>query len=132
MRIDDNNVTFRFRFRGIASKAESLEVLRTFLHRNEWLPDGLNYDPDFLTYYTDSNGICEVTLRRVVDVSMEELADIFFKDLVKDKDVDCVMVIYNKNVDKLVHTHAGKYMNRQTVDLSNLKNFDEVMILYRK
>lgn len=27
MRIDDNNVTFRFRFRGVASKAESLIVL---------------------------------------------------------------------------------------------------------
>lgn len=27
MRIDDNNVTFRFRFRGVASKVESLKVL---------------------------------------------------------------------------------------------------------
>ena len=27
MKIDDNNVTFRFRFRGVASKAESLRVL---------------------------------------------------------------------------------------------------------
>jgi hypothetical protein len=73
-----------------------------------------------------------VILKKVVDISMEELADLFFADILKNNDIFHVTVLYNEHTDKLVQTHAGKYLNRQSPDLSNLQKLDEVVILHRK
>lgn len=121
-------VTFRFVFRGIASKNESFAKLREFLHANEWLP----VDSSLLVYHTNNDGSCEVILKKLEGFSMEKLADMFFSDLCNANYVKCVMVLYNDYTDKLVQNHSGKYLNRQTVDLSNLKYNDEVIVLYRK
>ena len=125
------HVTFRFVFRGIASKNESLVKLRKFLHAKEWLPDDLDYD-SLLDYHTNNDGSCEVILKKVEGISMEELVAMFFSDLCNEDDVKCVMVLYNVYTDKLVQNNSGKYLNRQTVKLSELKNNDEVIVLYRK
>lgn len=132
MRVDDNTVTFRFSFRRVVSKTESLLTLRTFLHEKKWLPQDSDYDSEFLEYRTDNMGVCTVILKKVVDISMEELADLFFADILKNNDIFHVTVLYNEHTDKLVQTHAGKYLNRQSPDLSNLQKLDEVVILHRK
>lgn len=124
--------TFKFVFRGIPSKNESLNRLRDFLHNNEWLPADSDFDPALLSYRTYNDGFCEVTLKNVEGCSTEELADMFFSDLCDTPDVICVKVLYNEHTDKLIQNHSGKYMSRQTVDLAELKENDEVIILYRK
>lgn len=58
------HATFRFVFRGIDSKNESLDRLRTFLHENKWLPDDSDYDSTLLVYHTGDDGLCEVTLKK--------------------------------------------------------------------
>lgn len=63
---------------------------------------------------------------------MEELADLFFADILMNNDIFHVTVLYNNHTDKLVHTHAGKYLSRQKIELSNLHPLDEVIILHRK
>ncbi len=63
---------------------------------------------------------------------MEELVDMFFDALCNEDNVRCVMVLYNVYTDKLIQNNSGKYLNRQTVELSELKNNDEVIVLYRK
>lgn len=68
MRVDDNTVAFRFSFRGVTSKTESLLTLRTFLHEKEWLPQDSDYDSELLEYRTDNNGVCTVILKKVVDI----------------------------------------------------------------
>ena len=55
----------------------------------------------------------------------------FFSDLCNTQDVKCVKVLYNVHTDKLIQNHLGEYLNRQTVELSDLKENDEVIILYR-
>ena len=124
--------TFRFVFRGINSKNESLNRLRKFLHEKEWLPVDSEQDPTLLEYHTDFNGTCEVFLKKIEGNSIEELADMFFSDLCNTQDVKCVKVLYNKHTDKLIQNYSGQYMNRQIVGLSDLKENDEVIILYRK
>lgn len=131
MRVENNMVTFRFCFRGTSSKTESLLCLRTFLHEKEWLPENSDYDSDLLEYHSENDGTCEVILKRVKDTSMEELAELFITDLLKNKDVSYVAVLYNGHTDKLVQTNAGKYLNRQKTELSNLQTLDEVIILHR-
>ena len=132
MRIADDTITFRFCFRGKSSKTESLLSLRSFLHEKEWLPEGSEYDADLMNYHTDNDGTCEVILRKVKGYDMEEVADIFLADLFKNQEIFYITVLYSPHTDKLVQTHAGKYLNRQKVDLSNLQELDEVIILYRK
>lgn len=131
MKVDDNTVTFRFCFRGKTSKTESFLTLRSFLQNNEWLPEDSDYDTNLLEYHSDNDGTCEVILKKVVDTSMEELADLFFGDILKNKDIFHAAVLYNQHTDKLVQTHAGRYLNRQIFELSNLQNLDEVIILHR-
>lgn len=131
MKVNNSIATFRFCFRDVTSKTESLLNLRTFLHEKEWLPQDSDYDSELLEYHTYDDGICEVILKKVVNISMEELADLFFADILKNNDICYVTVLYNKHTDKLVQTYAGNYLNRQKFDLSNLQSLDEVIILHR-
>lgn len=131
MKVDDNTATFRFCFRGKTSKTESLLTLRSFLHDNKWLPEYSDYDSNTLEYHSENNGTCEVILKKVVDISMEKLAELFFVDIINNKDIFHVAVLYNEHTDKIVQTHTGKYLNRQSVELSNLNKLDEVIILHR-
>lgn len=107
------------------------QFLRAFLHDKEWLPEVSDYDPNLLEYHSENDGTCDVILKKDVDTSMEELTDLFFADLLKCSDVLCATVLYNEHTDKLVQTHAGRYLNIQSVDLSNLHKSDEVIILHR-
>ena len=131
MRVDCDTVTFRFCFRDIVSKTESLLALSNFLHEKEWLPESSDFDSDLMSYHTENDGTCEVTLKKVNGFTIEELTDLFFADLRKCSDVLCAAVLYNEHTDKLVQTHAGRYLNIQSVDLSNLHKSDEVIILHR-
>lgn len=126
------HATFRIVFRGIASKNDSLNRLRRFLHDKEWLPADSDYDSSLLSYHTEGDGLCEISLKKIEEYSIEGLADMLFADLTDTEDVKCVKVLYNDYTDKLIQNHAGKCLNRQTVDLPDLKNNDEVIILYRK
>lgn len=126
------HATFRFIFRDITSKNESLIRLRKLLHDKDWLPDDSDYDSSLLEYHTDNNGFCDVAMKSFEGNSVEDLADIFFADLCNTKDVKCVKVLYNSHTDKLVQNNSGKYHCIQTVDLLELKDNDEVIILYRK
>lgn len=131
MREDDNTITFRFFFRGKPSKKESFPALRTFLCEKEWLLEDSDYDSNLLEYHSENNGICEVILKKIDDITMEELVDLFFVDIRKNKDILYVTVLYNEYTDKLVQNYAGKYLNRQKVDLSSLQKSYEVIILHR-
>lgn len=131
MRVEDNTVTFRLCFRGVISKTESLQKLRAFLHEKEWLPIDADYDSNILDYHTENDGTCEVILKKVGDISMEELTDLFFADILKNRDIFHTVVLYNQHTDKLVQTHAGKYLNRQKIELNNIQPLDEVIILHR-
>ena len=131
MKVEEHIVTFRFYFRNIASKSESFTALRSFLHEKEWLPENTDYDTQLIVYHTANDGMCEVFLKKIPGHSMEELADLFFADLKQNKEVFHVAVLYNSHSEKLVHTYAGMYLNRQKVRLDNLKQNDEVIILHR-
>lgn len=132
MKVEDNTVTFRFCFRSKTSKTESLLTLRTFLHDKKWLPEDSDYDSNLLEYHSENDGTCEVILKKVVDTSMEELADLFFADILKNKDIFHVTVLYNEHTDKLIQIYSKKYHNSQKVDISDLQKLDEVIILHRK
>ncbi len=130
MREDDNTITFRFFFRGKPSKKNRF-LHSNFLCEKEWLLEDSDYDSNLLEYHSENNGICEVILKKIDDITMEELADLFFVDIRKNKDILYVTVLYNEYTDKLVQNYAGKYLNRQKVDLSSLQKSYEVIILHR-
>ncbi len=132
MKVEDNTITFRFCFRGKTIKTESFLTLRAFLHDNEWLPEESDYDTNLLEYHSENDGTCVVTIKKVDGYTLEELADLFFADILKNKEIFHVIVLYNKHTDKLIQIHSGKYFNRQNVDIGNLQKLDEVIILHRK
>ena len=132
MKIEKDIVTFRFSFRTISSKTESLLALRLFLHEKGWLPENVDYDTKLIVYHTTDDGTCEVILKKIPGHTTEELTDLFFADLQKDKGIYHVAVLYNPHSDKLVQTYAGRYLNRQKVRLENLRVNDEVIILHRQ
>ena len=76
----------------------------------EWLLEDSDYDSNLLEYHSENNGICEVILKKIDDITMEELADLFFVDIRKNKDILYVTVLYNEYTDKLVQNYAGKYL----------------------
>lgn len=125
------HITFRFAFRGISSKGESLTKLREFLHDKEWLPSDSDYDSQLISYHTEDNGNCEVILKKIPDHTLDELADLFFADIIRMKDIIWTKVLYNSHVENLVGKYAGAYLSRQTSDLSDLKENDDVIILFR-
>lgn len=126
------HATFRFVFRGINSKNESFNRLKAFLLDREWLSTDSDSNYVTLSYHTENNGVCEVTLKEIDDTSVENRADSFFSDLCSSEDVKWVIVLYNNDTDKLIQNYSGKYFKRQTVELYDLKENDEVIILYRK
>ena len=126
-----SHITFRFAFRGISSKSESLTKLREFLHDKEWLPSESDFDPQLLSYHTENNGDCEVILEKIPDHTLDELADMLFADILKNKEIKWTKVLYSSSVENLVGKYAGAYLLRQTSDLSDLKENDEVIILLR-
>lgn len=132
MKIEKDIVTFRFCFRTISSKTESLLALKSFLHDKGWLPENVDYDTELIVYHTTDDGTCEVILKKIPEHTTEGLADMFFSDLQKDEEVYHVAVLYNPHSDKLVQTHAGKYLHLQKVRLDNLRENDEVVILHRQ
>ena len=71
-------------------------------------------------------------MKNIPGHTTEELADLFFADLQKDKEIYHVVILYNPHSDKLVQTYAGRYLNRQKVRLDNLRENDEVIILHRQ
>ena len=75
---------------------------------------------------------CVVIIKKVDGYTLEELADLFFADILKNKEIFLVIVLYKKHADKLIQIHSGKYFNRQNVDIGNLQKLDEVIILHRK
>ncbi len=125
------HITFRFAFGGCASKSESLTKLREFLHHNEWLPSDNDYDTTLLSYHTDDTGDCEVILKRRPEYTLDELADMFFNDIIKTKEIIWTKVLYDSHVENIVGKYAGAYLLRQTSDLSDLKENDEVIVLIR-
>lgn len=126
------HATFRFVFREIGNRNEAQDRLRTFLHDKEWLPADSDYDSDLLSYHAEADGICEVTLKEIGETSVEELADMFFSDLCRAESVKWVTVLYNENTKKLVCNYSDRYLSRQMVELSELKENEEVIILCRK
>ncbi len=126
------HVTFRFAFSGISSKSESLTKLREFLHDKEWLPSDSDYDAQLLSYHAEDNGDCEVILKKIPDHTLDELTDLFFADILKDKEIIWTKVLYDSHVENLIGKYAGAYLLRQIADLSDLKENDEVIILLRK
>lgn len=124
--------TFIFGFRGIISKDAALSKLKTFLHDKKWLPVDSEYNSSLIDYHTEADGSCVLVLKKIDGHSVEELADVLFSNLCDTEDVKYVKVLYNANTAKLVYNHSGKYYNRQEVDLSELKSYDKVVILYRK
>ncbi len=126
------HITFWFAFRGISSKSESLTKLREFLHDKEWLPSDSDYDAQLLSYHTEDNGDCEVILKKIPDHTLDELTDLFFADILKDKEIIWTKVLYDSHVENLIGKYAGAYLLRQIADLSDLKENDEVIILLRK
>ena len=130
MREDDNTITSdSFLEANHLKKNRFLHF--DFLCEKEWLLEDSDYDSNLLEYHSENNGICEVILKKIDDITMEELADLFFVDIRKNKDILYVTVLYNEYTDKLVQNYAGKYLNRQKVDLSSLQKSYEVIILHR-
>ncbi len=126
------HITFRLAFKGVASKSESMTKLRNFLRANEWLPFDCDYDTDLLVYHTENNGDCEIILYETPECALDKLADMFFSDIKKEKGIIWAKVLYNPYVDNLVGLYAGTCLYRQTSDLSDLEENDEVIILFRK
>ena len=85
-----------------------------------------------LSYHTDDTGDCEVILKRRPEYTLDELADMFFNDIIKTKEIIWTKVLYDSHVENIVGKYAGAYLLRQTSDLSDLKENDEVIVLIRK
>ena len=124
--------TLRFAFTNASTKDEALVKLRTFLHDNDWLDEGNDYDPELFIYHTEKDGTCEVVFNEVKDFTLEELTILLYKDLIKDTNTRWITALYNDYTDFLVSKYSGIYLNRQKVELSDLKENDEVIIYIRK
>lgn len=128
----EHNATLRFAFTNVSTKEEALVKLRTFLHDNDWLEEGQDYDPKLFMYHTENDGTCEVVFNEVKDFTLEELTILLYKDLIKDIDTRWIIALYNDYTDFLVSNYSGIYLYRQKVELSDLKENDEVVIYIRQ
>lgn len=126
------HATLRFAFTNVSTKEEALIKLRTFLHDNDWLEEGQDHDPELFMYHTENDGTCEVVFNEVKDITLEDLSILLYKDLIKDSKTRRITALYNDYTDFLVSKYAGIYLNRQKVELSDLKENDEVIIYIRK
>ena len=121
---------FRFAFRGI-DKSELPNKLRRIIVENGWLPENVSYDADRIEFRVCSNGECEVKLHKVEGTTLEEQSEKFFSDLLRDESVKYVKVVLNDNTAKIVYNNVDKYPRYQTIDVAEMKDGDEVVIMYR-
>ena len=125
--------TFRFHFKDINSKEDSYRKLQQFLAENDWLDEKGNKKIPLDDYHTEKDGSCEITLAE--EKRSEEFIDLIeelFESLIEVENVKWITTYYNDNTFNLVHKHAGKYLNNQTVDLSEMNYGDEICIFLRK
>lgn len=124
-------VSFTFQFKNNTSQKDSYKRLKDFLIDRGWVNVNSNDNFRYIDYHTDIAGICYVLLKDSKKYSLEELADRFFDDLYNTDDIKSVKVIYNRYTGKLVFNNCDKYPNHQTIEISEMKVGDEVVILYR-
>lgn len=125
--------TFKFRFKESKSKAESYAILQKFLTDNNWLDGNGNKRPPLKSYHSDNSGECEIILAD--ETSSDDYIDFveeLFESIVEINDILYVKTYYNQNTFNIVHKEAGKYLNKQTVDLSAMKNGDEICVFYSR
>ncbi len=125
--------TFKFGFRGATSKDKSYEMLKQFLTENDWLDECGNKRPPLHSFHTENSGECEVILAEEPTIDdFRDLTEELFESIKDSNSVKWIKTNYNENTYNIVHKEAGKYLVNQTVDLSDLKNGDEVYVLVRK
>ncbi len=126
-------VTFRFCFKGVSSKDESYEMLKQFLAENDWLDEHGDKRLPLDSFHSDGSGECEIILAEETTTDdFKDLAEELFESIKDCKDIKWIKTHYNDNTFNIVHKEAGKYLAHQTVDLSDLKNRDEVCVFFRK
>ena len=125
--------TFRFCFKGVESKDKSYEMLKQFLKGNDWLDEYGRKKSPLDSFHTEDSGECEVILAEGTTTDdFKDLTEELFESI-KSKDyITWIKTNYNENTFNIVHKEAGKYLAHQTVDLSDLKNGDEVCVFLRK
>ena len=120
--------TFKFAYKESLSKEEAHSKLEEFLQRNEWLKGSL-----LRSYHSEKDGICEVIIENSGDdKTTKESAEEFFSDLCDDAEVKWVSVIKSEPVNDLVFRYVDRYPEHQSFDIVDMKDGDEVVILYRK
>lgn len=127
----DKHATFIFAFYGKLSKSEALIKLKDFLHENEWIEskDVNNYD--YISFHSNENGTCEITLlkHKIWEIPFEEVLDMLFVDMKACKEIKWIKVIYSPTTDKLVSNNMDYYPQ---FNLQDCEYGDEICIFYRK
>ena len=125
--------TFRFCFKGVESKDKSYEILKQFLAENDWLDERGNKRLPLDSFHSEESGECEIILAEETTTDdFKDLAEELFESLKNKNDIKWIKTNYNENTFNIVHKEAGKYLAHQTVDLSDLKNGDEICVFLRK
>lgn len=125
--------SFRFCFEGVKSKNESYRILKQFLAENDWIDARGNKRLPLDSFHTEETGECEIILSEESTTDdFKDLAEELFESIKDCKDVKWIKTHYNDNTFNIVHKEAGKYLAYQTLDLSDLKNRDEVCVFFRK
>lgn len=125
--------TFKFCFKEVKTKDESYKVLKQFLTENDWLDEFGNKKLPLNSYHSNSLGECEIILAEA-NTSEEyiNLIDELFESIISRHDIKWVTTYYNENTFNIVHKEGGKYLKQQKVDLSDMKNGDEICVYFRK
>lgn len=121
--------TFKFSLKASKSKDESYRILKEFLVDNNWLDENGMKRLPLHSYHSEISGNCEIVLaEEITTKEFKDLIDELFGSILARDDIKWVKTYYNENTFNIVQKEAGKYLNHQTVDLSNLKNGDEVCV----
>lgn len=125
--------TFRFCFRGVKSNDESYEILKQFLTENNWLDERGNKIPPLDSFHSECSGECEIILAEETTTGdFKDHVEELFENIKSKNNIMWIKTNYNENTFNIVHNEAGKYLIYQTVDLSDLKNGDEVYVFLRR
>ena len=125
--------TFRFCFKRVSSKAESYEMLKQFLAENDWLDEHGNKKLPLDSLHSDDSGECEIILAEETPTDdFKDLTEELFESIKDRNDIKWIKTNYNESTFNIVHKEAGKYLAHQTLDLSDLKNGDEVYVFLSK
>lgn len=125
--------TFRFCFKEISSRDESYKTLKQFLKENDWFDERGNKRPPLDSFHSEDSGECEIVLAEETTTDdFKDLAEELFESIKNRNDIKWIKTNYNENTFNIVHKEAGKYLAHQTVDLSDLKNGDEICVFLRK